>query len=117
MNLWWPTSHRPPYHERFTQAVQLDGKPLDETLMAWKTIPSTITGSAMRTSVIRIDDLETKIKLIKQRRAPKGFTEARDKVLSRAEAARQSSKETPAWLNDARPPWDKNNGLATTRYD
>jgi hypothetical protein len=65
----------------------------------------------------KIDDLERDIKLIRQRTASKNYVEARDTALNRAETARQSGKETPGWLRDARPPWNVGTGLAITRYD
>jgi hypothetical protein len=64
-----------------------------------------------------IAELNRKIGLIRQGKAPDAFTIERQRVLNRAETNRLTQLPTPRWLDRVHPPWDSERGEAIQCYN
>jgi hypothetical protein len=65
----------------------------------------------------RISELETRILLVRQKRAPREYLILRQKALDEAEANRLKDNSTPDYLEGVSPPWNDGRKEVDDRYD
>jgi hypothetical protein len=65
----------------------------------------------------RISELEMRILLVKQKRAPREYLNLRQEALAEAEANRLKDKATPDYLEGVPPPWNDGRKEIEDLYD
>jgi hypothetical protein len=66
---------------------------------------------------VRISELEMRILLVKQKRAPREYLTLRQEALEEAEANRLMDKSTPDYLEGVKPPWNDGRKEVEDLYD
>ena len=65
----------------------------------------------------RIKELEMRILLVRQKRAPREYLDLRKEALDEAEADRMLDKPTPDYLEGVNPPWNDGRKETEDLYD
>jgi len=65
----------------------------------------------------RISELEMRILLVQQNRAPREYLILRQEALDEAEANRLKDNSTPDYLEGVNPPWNNGRGEIDSLYD